>query len=149
VVAAGFLLDTNVVSELMKPGPNAGVVEWIEATDETLLHLSVITLGETRKGIDLLAEDDPKRGPLQSWLDHDLRVRFAGRWLAFDHPVAERWGQLEALVKKRRVMVSTIDGAASRPDVRHPQRSRHPPDRYAPDQSLARGVTGWHRSTCR
>ncbi|MGH7821263.1 MAG: type II toxin-antitoxin system VapC family toxin [Candidatus Binatia bacterium] len=106
---SGFLLDTNVISELMKRRPNARVEAWVDATSEDLLHLSVITIGEIRKGIDLLREDDPRRAALQSWLDRDLRVRFASRLLAFDDRVAERWGQIEAVAKKRRVTVSTID----------------------------------------
>jgi hypothetical protein len=107
--ASGFLLDTNVVSELMKRRPSRRVAEWIEATPEELLHLSVITIGEVRKGLDLLDHDEPKRAALQSWLDRDVRVRFAGRLLAFDDGVAERWGQLEALAKKRRLTLPTID----------------------------------------
>ncbi|HEX3577190.1 MAG TPA: PIN domain-containing protein, partial [Thermoanaerobaculia bacterium] len=91
--SSGYLLDTNVISELMKARPARSVAEWIVATPEDLLHLSVITIGEIRKGIDLLEEDDPKRAALQSWLDRDLRVRFAGRLLPFDEWVAERWGQ--------------------------------------------------------
>ena len=105
----GFLLDTNVISELMKPRPNRRVTEWIDATSEELLHLSVITIGEVRKGIDLLDDAEPKRAALQSWLDRDVRVRFAGRLLVFDDAVAERWGQLEALAKKRRLTLPTID----------------------------------------
>jgi len=105
----GFLLDTNVISELMKLRPNRRVAEWVDATAEELLHLSVITIGEVRKGIDLLDEADPRRAALQSWLDRDLRVRFAGRLLVFDDAVAERWGQLEALAKKRRLTLPTID----------------------------------------
>jgi len=106
---AGFLLDTNVVSELMKPRPSRPVVEWVDATSEELMYLSVITIGEVRKGIDLLDDRDPKRGKLQSWLDHDVRVRFAGRLLPFDEGVAERWGQLEASAKRRRLTLPTID----------------------------------------
>lgn len=106
---AGFLLDTNVVSELMKRRPNRAVVTWVDQTPEPLIHLSVITLGEIRKGIDLLQDDDPKRAALQVWLDRDLRIRFAGRLLAFDDGVAERWGQLEAIVKRRRLTLPTID----------------------------------------
>ena len=106
---AGFLLDTNVVSELMKPRPNRHVVEWVDATSEELMYLSVITIGEVRKGIDLLDDHDPKRGKLQGWLDHDVRVRFAGRLLPFDDGVAERWGQLEASAKRRRLTLPTID----------------------------------------
>jgi len=105
----GFLLDTNVISELMKPRPNRRVAEWVDATAEELLHLSVISIGEVRKGIDLLDEADPRRAALQSWLDRDLRVRFAGRLFVFDDAVAERWGQLEALAKKRRLTLPTID----------------------------------------
>lgn len=107
--AIGFLLDTNVVSELMRPRPNRRVAEWVAATPEPLVHLSVITIGEIRKGIDLLAAADPRRARLQTWLDRDLRVRFAGRLLTFDDAVAERWGQLEAVAKKRRVALATLD----------------------------------------
>jgi predicted nucleic acid-binding protein len=50
---SGFLLDTNVVSELMKPRPSRRVADWVVSTPEELLYLSVITIGEVRKGIDL------------------------------------------------------------------------------------------------
>jgi predicted nucleic acid-binding protein len=89
--SSGYLLDTNVIFELMKPKPARSVAAWIVATPENLMYLSVMTIGEIRKGIDLLDEDEPKRGALQSWLDHDPRVRFAGRLLPFDEWVAERW----------------------------------------------------------
>ena len=119
VTSLGFLLDTNVVSELMKPRPSKRVVAWVDATEETLLHLSVITIGEVRKGIDLLRDDDPKRGALQSWLDRDVRIRFAGRLLVFDDAVAERWGQLEALAKKRRLTLPTIDAQLAATALHH------------------------------
>ena len=115
----GFLLDTNVVSELMKPRPHRRVVAWLGSTAEELLHLSVLTIGEIRKGIDLLSEDDPKRAALQSWLDHDVRLRFAGRLLSFDDAVAERWGQLEAVAKKRRLTVPTIDAQFAATALHH------------------------------
>jgi predicted nucleic acid-binding protein len=104
----GFLLDTNVVSELMKVRPNRRVAEWVDATPEELLHLSVITIGEVRKGIDLLDEAEPRRAALQSWLDRDVRLRFGGRLLTFDDAVAERWGQIEAVAKRRRITLPTI-----------------------------------------
>ncbi len=109
VGASGYLLDTNVISELMKVRPARSVAEWITATPEHLMHLSVITIGEIRKGIDLLNEDEPKRAALQSWLDHDLRIRFADRLLSFDEWTAERWGQIEAIAKRQRVTLPTID----------------------------------------
>jgi len=115
----GFLLDTNVVSELMKPRPNRRVASWIETTAEELMYLSVITIGELRKGIDLLSETDPKRAALQSWLDLDVRVRFAGRLLSFDDAVAERWGQVEALARKRRLTLPTIDAQLAATALQH------------------------------
>ncbi|PYQ31126.1 MAG: hypothetical protein DMF56_04280 [Acidobacteria bacterium] len=87
----------------MKARPARSVADWIISTPEELMHLSVITIGEIRKGIDLFDEDEPKRGALQSWLDHDLRIRFAGRLLSFDEWVAERCSQIEALAKRQRV----------------------------------------------
>ena len=116
---AGFLLDTNVISELMKRRPNRRVAEWVDVTSEELLHLSVITIGEIRRGIDLLDDDDPRRVALQTWLDHDLRVRFAGRFLAFDDAVAERWGGLEVLAKKRRLTLLTIDAQLAATALHH------------------------------
>lgn len=116
---SGFLLDTNVVSELMKPRPSRRVTGWVAATPESLLFLSVLTIGEVRKGIDLLDDVDPKRAALQSWLDRDLRVRFAGRLLAFDDAVAERWGQLEAVARKRRAVVPTIDAQLAATALHH------------------------------
>lgn len=115
----GFLLDTNIVSELMKPRPNRKVIAWAEGTAEALMHLSVITIGEVRKGIDLLRDDDPRRAALQGWLDRDVRIRFAGRLLAFDDGVAERWGQLEALARKRRLTLPTIDAQLAATALHH------------------------------
>jgi predicted nucleic acid-binding protein len=72
----------------MKPRPSRKVIAWAEGTAEALMHLSVITIGEVRKRIDLLPDHDPRRAALQSWLDRDVRIRFAGRLLAFDDGVA-------------------------------------------------------------
>ncbi len=103
----------------MKARPARSVADWIVSTPEELMHLSVITIGEIRKGIDLLDEDEPKRAALQSWLDHDLRVRFAGRLLSFDEWVAERWGQIEALAKRQRVTLPTIDAQLAATALHH------------------------------
>lgn len=90
---SGFLLDTNVVSELMKAKPDSKVKGWIDSTDEEILYLSVLTLGEIRKGITKLKERG-RRVALETWLDTVLTVRFAGRILPVDLAVADRWGQL-------------------------------------------------------
>jgi predicted nucleic acid-binding protein len=85
----GFLLDTNIVSELVKPDPHPNVVRWIEDADESILFLSVLTLGEIRCGIERL-RPGKRRGRLESWLRVELRARFQGRILPVDDSVAER-----------------------------------------------------------
>ena len=115
----GFLLDTNVVSELMKPRPHPSVAAWVNATPEELLYLSVLTIGEVRKGIELLPEDAPRRAALQTWLARDVRLRFAGRILAFDDATAERWGQVEAFAKKRRQTLPTVDAQLAATGLQH------------------------------
>jgi predicted nucleic acid-binding protein len=90
---SGFLLDTNVISELVRPRPDAKVKAWVANTDEMLLYLSVLTLGEIRKGISSL-KDASRRVALEAWLDSELVLRFAGRILPIDQAVADRWGRL-------------------------------------------------------
>jgi predicted nucleic acid-binding protein len=83
------------------------------------MFLSALTIGEVRCGIDLLEETDPKRAALQGWLDRDVRVRFAGRILAFDDAIAERWGQIEAFAKKRRLTLLTVDAQLAATALQH------------------------------
>lgn len=116
---AGFLLDTTVVSELMKKRPNTHVLAWVGQTPEPLMHLSVLTIGEVWKGITLLADDDPAKVALPTWLEHDLRIRFAGRLLTFDDGVAERWGRIEALARRRRSTLPTIDAQLAATALHH------------------------------
>jgi toxin FitB len=105
---SGFLLDTNVVSELVRPRPHAGVVRWIATTNESLLHLSVLTLGEIRKGI-AFRPDAGRRAKLESWL-HDLVLRFSSRILPIDLAIADRWGRLSGHSKTKGLTLPVIDG---------------------------------------
>lgn len=115
---SGFLLDTNVVSELIKPRPEARVAAWIEATEESLFRLSVLTLGEIRKGIDSLP-DWSLRSALESWLSHDLLVRFAHRILDVDQDVADRWGQIAAKAAATKRSLPVIDGLLAATALHH------------------------------
>lgn len=90
-----FLLDTNVVSEWMKPRPNPGVVEWLAAVDEDQVFLSVVTLTELRYGIERMATGR-RRKRLNGWLQHELPMRFEGRILSIDPTVADACGKLVA-----------------------------------------------------
>jgi len=106
---SGFLLDTNVISELVRRKPEPRVTTWVEATDEMLLHLSVLTLGEIRKGIVSL-RDASRRVTLGAWLDSHLSVRFADRILPIDEAVADRWGRLAAQQQASNLPLPVIDG---------------------------------------
>jgi predicted nucleic acid-binding protein len=106
---SGFLLDTNIISELVKPKPEPKVVIWIDSVDENLLYLSVLTLGEIRKGIASL-RDASRRVTLEAWLDSDLILRFAERILPIDHSVADRWGRITAAAAAAKSPLPVIDG---------------------------------------
>ena len=88
-----YLLDTNVLSELRRKTPEAAVVEWVSDRPASTLYLSVLTLGELRKGIEGVS-DAKRRMALRDWLETDLPAFFAGRVLAVDTSVADRWGRL-------------------------------------------------------
>jgi predicted nucleic acid-binding protein len=105
---SGFLLDTNCISELVVPRPDSKVLNWMETADEALLYLSVLTLGEIRKGLALLSQG-VRRTRLETWLEIELQSRFSGRILPIDAAIADRWGLLEAYAKSKGKPVSTID----------------------------------------
>jgi predicted nucleic acid-binding protein len=104
----GFLLDTNCISEVVSPRPEQRVLDWLDRTDEALLHLSVLTLGEIRKGIAGLAQGK-RRSQLETWLHSDLPARFSGRILTIDRLVADRWGLVVADGKRKGKTVASID----------------------------------------
>jgi predicted nucleic acid-binding protein len=106
---SGFLLDTNLVSERIRVKPERRVLEWIEAADEGLLYLSVLTLGKIRKGVAGLAQGK-RRTRLETWLEVDLQTRFSGRLLPIDVAVANRWGLLAAQAKTKGVSLPVIAG---------------------------------------
>jgi predicted nucleic acid-binding protein len=87
-----FLLDTNAVSEWVKPRPNPGLIGWMESADEDRTFLSVISLAELRYGVERLAAGR-RRSRLEQWLQHELPLRFEGRILPVDANVAEAWGR--------------------------------------------------------
>ena len=104
-----YLLDTCVISELVKRKPDKKVIEWIEGCAEDLLFLSVLTIGEIQKGIARLS-DESRKASLQSWLDSELRKRFAGRILSITDEVALAWGILQGEAEKKGTSIPTIDG---------------------------------------
>lgn len=88
----GFLLDTNAVSEWVKPRPNPGVIDWMEMADEDRIFISVISLAELRYGVERMAAAR-RRSQLERWLQDELPLRFESRVLPVDNTVAEAWGR--------------------------------------------------------
>ncbi len=115
---SGFLLDTNCISELVRVHPEPRVLSWLGATEESLLYLSVLTLGEIRKDVAALTQGK-RRTLLETWLAVELQARFTGRILSIDAAVADRWGVLAAGVKAKGAALSTIDGLLAATALHH------------------------------
>jgi toxin FitB len=115
---SGFLLDTNCISELAHSKPEPRVLEWMEAADESLLYLSVLTLGEIRKGVAGLPQSR-RRSHLEAWLELDLNARFSGRILSIDAPIADRWGLLAAEAKRKGKPLPAVDGLLAATAIHH------------------------------
>ena len=100
-----YLLDTNIISEIAKgPRCNARVATWYDSIKDPEIHLSVLVLGEIRKGIERARRSDPSQArALESWLV-SIEASFAERILPIDQAIADEWGRMSA---KR--PVSTID----------------------------------------
>jgi len=90
-----YLLDTNIISELVRPKPANAVLAWFENIPSEALHISVLTLGEIRKGVEQMP-DGARREKLRLWLEHDLADWFETRVLPINIQVADRWGRLIA-----------------------------------------------------
>jgi tRNA(fMet)-specific endonuclease VapC len=94
-----YLLDTNVVSELVAKHPNTRVLKWIDSLDSNHVFLSVITVGELRKGIEKLPAS-ARKDALSDWLATDLVLRFSGRILPLDIDVMLTWGKLTGQLER-------------------------------------------------
>jgi len=93
---AGYLLDTNVVSETRRLRPNPGVIEFLTAADKDALYLSVLTVGELHKGVEAKRRNDPVAAELLAEWVRDLELDFADRILPVDVAASRRWGSLSA-----------------------------------------------------
>lgn len=93
-----FLLDTNVISEVRKgPRCDPNVSSWYSGVEESQIHLSALTIGEIRRGIELIQRHDVEQAKvLNSWLE-EVMNRFSARILAVDAQVADTWGKLSAI----------------------------------------------------
>jgi predicted nucleic acid-binding protein len=114
----GYLVDTNIPSELTRDAPDARVAAFLGNAGKESVFLSVMTVGEICKGIDMLPASQ-KRNALQDWLDIDVRRWFAGRILPVTESIAERWGHLAATAKQKGAALAVVDGVIAATALEH------------------------------
>jgi len=103
-----YLLDTCLISELVKKVPNSAVVSWLNEQDEQSLFLSVLTIGELQKGISKLA-DGARKDELQAWVEHDLALRFTGRIIDIHLETVLIWGRMQGEAEQKGVILPVMD----------------------------------------
>jgi len=112
-----FLLDTNVISEPKQKTPNKKVLEWLDAQDESKLFLSVLSIGEIRKGIARL-ESGKKKTELEEWLEK-LRNRFARRLLPLSEKTFLVWGKMCGEFENKGIIRSALDSLLEATALEH------------------------------
>ena len=92
-----YLLDTNIVSEALKPRPSPAIVEWLQGQDDTDLFIATLTVAETWRGV-LMTPSGRRRGELERWFTGPLgpQALFRDRVLSFDERAAIEWGRIIA-----------------------------------------------------
>ena len=115
---SGFLLDTNIPSELIRTRPDPRVENWVYAKDEQSLHLSVVSIGELRRGLVILSASK-RRTELERWFENDLLPRFHGRILVVTHSIADRWGVLDGQCQLKGTPLKTADGMIAATAIEH------------------------------
>ncbi|HCL00102.1 MAG TPA: VapC toxin family PIN domain ribonuclease [Candidatus Marinimicrobia bacterium] len=113
-----YLLDTCVISELIKPRPSQKVVTWIDSIEEDKLYISVITIGEFEKGISKLPASS-KKDRISDWLNEDLLIRFKGRILDLDVNTLIKWGQIVAKLENQGRKKPVVDSLITATVLQH------------------------------
>lgn len=103
-----FLLDTCAISELIAKQPEPGLIQWIDSIGEEKIYLSVITIGEIKKGVEKLP-DSRRKSELAEWLKDDLLTRFKDKILPIDTDVMLVWGELVASLERQGRKMPAMD----------------------------------------
>jgi predicted nucleic acid-binding protein len=110
-----YLVDTNVIAEIVRRLPDANVIAWFQVVPDSALHLSVLSLGELRKGVERLPAGT-RRERLRVWLEQELPAWFDERLLPVTKDVADRWGRLAAEVGRS---LPAVDGLLAATALHH------------------------------
>lgn len=112
----GYLVDTNVFCESVKPRPNESVLQWL-SDHERELHLSTITIAEIRRGIERLDEGKRKED-FKEWLSQ-INTSMKGNILGFNRSVAHVWGQMQGQLDRQGIRLAAFDGLIAATAVRY------------------------------
>jgi toxin FitB len=115
---SGFLLDTNIPSETVNLRPEPRVIAWLNQQANEGLYLSVVTIGELRRGFITMPEG-PRRTRLERWLETDVMLWFGERILPVTKEIADRWGVLDGTCQLRGTPANTADGLIAATALEH------------------------------
>lgn len=107
-----YLIDTNILSEITKPQHDQKIKQWLKSTHPNFLSISVITIGEIRKGIEKLPQSS-KKEKIKDWLEHDILQWFSGRIIPIDIRISEEWGNLCARIKRPLPVIDSLIAATA------------------------------------
>ncbi len=107
-----YLIDTNILSELTKEKPNQSVIKWFKSIPDDEIYISVLTLGEIRKGIETV-KNARKKEKLRAWLEHELPDWFGENILSINKEVADRWGRLLAELNRSLPAIDSLIAATA------------------------------------
>ena len=102
-----ILLDTCVISEVLRPNPSDVVLDWLDGLPELNVYLPALVVGELQEGVELLPKGS-KRTALRVWLEQ-MAERFSGRILAFDEETAKTWGSLTVRMERSGIKLPAVD----------------------------------------
>ena len=114
----GFLVDTNVISEILRPAPDANVAAWSQRQGKASLFLSVVSMGELRKGVTLLPPS-ARRTQLEQSIEAQVPLWFQSRILSVTQVIAERWGELDGIRQLAGRPLNTPDGMIAATALEH------------------------------
>ena len=117
-MSAGFLLDTNVPSETLRPVPHPGVTAWLE-TQSDIQFVSVVSIGELRRGATLLVQHSARRLQLEHYIEIKIPLLFGKRVLPITQAIAERWGVLDARRQLAGQPLAIADGMIAATAIEH------------------------------
>ncbi|MDA8418420.1 MAG: type II toxin-antitoxin system VapC family toxin [Desulfobacteraceae bacterium] len=113
-----YLLDTCVISEIIRPKPSTKITKWIKQADESNFFISVLTIGELHKGIEKLDESKIKE-ELHNWVDNDLKERFWTRIIDINLQTAMTWGKIQGMAERVGKPMPAIDSLIAATGIAH------------------------------